>query len=155
LRNRPGRPEPQSAAIPEQKTENLGKITVPDHRAKACQRQCFRQGVFTRPRAAREGLTEDELAIFDLLTKPEPKLTKVQEVEVKKVARELLIKLQDHVNVFDWKARQQTRAVVQSTIRFTLNELPVEPYPESVWGTKVDAVWGYIFSRDRQTQASI
>jgi hypothetical protein len=28
---------------------------------------------------------------FDLLTKPEPKLTKAQEVEVKKVARELLI----------------------------------------------------------------
>ena len=31
-------------------------------------------------RAAREGLTEDELAIFDLLTRPEPKLTKAQEI---------------------------------------------------------------------------
>ena len=40
-------------------------------------------------RAAREGLTEEELAIFDLLTKPEPRLTKTQEIEVKKVAREL------------------------------------------------------------------
>ena len=50
-------------------------------------------------RAAREGLTEEELAIFDLLTKPEPKLTKAQEVEVKKVARELLEKLQDQLAV--------------------------------------------------------
>jgi len=99
-------------------------------------------------RAAREGLTEDELAIFDLLTKPEPKLTKAQEVEVKKVARELLVKLQEHVNVFNWKARQQTRAAVQSTIRFTLNELPEEPYPEKVWDTKVEAVWAYVFSRN-------
>jgi type I restriction enzyme R subunit len=36
-------------------------------------------------RAAQEGLTEDELTIYDLLTRPEPKLTKAQDVEVKKV----------------------------------------------------------------------
>ena len=48
-------------------------------------------------RAAREGLSEDELAVFDLLTKPKPKLTKTQEVEVKKVARELLEKLEDQL----------------------------------------------------------
>jgi type I restriction enzyme R subunit len=97
-------------------------------------------------RAAREGLTEEELAVFDLLTKPEPKLTKAQETEVKKVARDLLVKLQDQLDVFDWRARQQTRAAVQSTIRFTLNELPEEPYPQTLWETKVDAVWAYIFS---------
>jgi type I restriction enzyme R subunit len=104
-------------------------------------------------RAAREGLTEEELAIFDLLTKPEPKLTKAQEAEVKKIARDLLVKLQDQLDVFDWRARQQTRAAVQSTIRFTLNELPEEPYPEQMWGTKVDAVWAYIFGRSQQEQA--
>jgi hypothetical protein len=38
-------------------------------------------------RAAREGLDEEELAIFDLLTKPEPTLTKAQEVNVKAIAR--------------------------------------------------------------------
>jgi type I restriction enzyme, R subunit len=105
-------------------------------------------------RAAREGLTEEELAVFDLLTKPEPKLTKAQEAEAKKVARDLLVKLQDELNVFDWRARQQTRAAVQSTIRFTLNELPEEPYPEALWETKVDAVWAYIFSRTQQAQGS-
>jgi type I restriction enzyme, R subunit len=105
-------------------------------------------------RATREGLTEDELAIFDLLSKPEPKLTKAQEIEVKKVARELLIKLQDHLDVLDWRMRQQTRAAVQSTIRFALNELPEEPYPEQVWEAKVDAVWAYLFSRGQVAAVS-
>ncbi|WP_441254307.1 type I restriction endonuclease subunit R [Bradyrhizobium sp. 613_E4_N2_2] len=98
-------------------------------------------------RAARENLSEDELAIFDLLTKPKPKLTKVQETAVKKVARELLDKLQEQLSIAEWQKKQQTRAAVQSTIRFTLNELPEDPYPEPVWNEKVDAVWSFIFSR--------
>jgi type I restriction enzyme R subunit len=101
-------------------------------------------------RAAREGLSED--SVFDLLTKPKPKLSKTQEVAVKKVARELLEKLQDQLAVAEWQTKQQTRAAVQSTIRFTLNELPEEPYPEPVWNEKVDAVWAFIFAR-RQTQS--
>ncbi|MBW4557345.1 MAG: DUF3387 domain-containing protein [Trichormus sp. ATA11-4-KO1] len=36
-----------------------------------------------------QNLTEEELAIFDLLTKPEIKLTKQEEQEVKQVAKEL------------------------------------------------------------------
>jgi type I restriction enzyme, R subunit len=92
-------------------------------------------------RAAREGLTEEELAVFDLLTKPKPKLSKAQDVAVKKVARDLLQKLQEYLSVAEWQAKQQIRAAVQSTIRFTLNELPEEPYPEPLWNEKVDAVW--------------
>jgi type I restriction enzyme R subunit len=95
-------------------------------------------------RAAREDLTEDELAIFDLLTKPEPKLTRAQEVEVKKVARELLEKLQDAVSVFQWRQRQQTRAAVRSTIEVILNNLPEAPYPEDSWKQKVEATWNFV-----------
>ncbi|MFO0040369.1 MAG: type I restriction endonuclease subunit R [Pseudomonadota bacterium] len=95
-------------------------------------------------RAAREGLSEEELAIFDLLTRPEPKLTQAQEVPVKKVARDLLAKLQA-LRVEHWRQNQETRAAVQSEIRFTLNELPEEPYPEPVWNEKVDAVWQFVF----------
>jgi type I restriction enzyme, R subunit len=61
-------------------------------------------------------------------------------VAVKKLAQELLEKLQEHLVVAEWETKQQTRAAVQSTIRFTLNELP-EPYPEPVRNGKVDAVW--------------
>jgi type I restriction enzyme R subunit len=97
-------------------------------------------------RAARDGLSEDELAVFDLLTKPKPTLTKPQEIAVKKVARDMLAKLQDYFSVDEWRVRPPIRAV-QSTIRFTLNELPEEPYPEPLWNEKVDAVWAFIFVR--------
>jgi type I restriction enzyme R subunit len=72
-------------------------------------------------RAARENLSENEL-IFDLLTKPAPKLTKPQELAVKKIARDLLEKLEDQLAITAWRIKQQTRAAVQTTIRFTLNE---------------------------------
>jgi type I restriction enzyme R subunit len=98
-------------------------------------------------RAAREELTEEELAIFDLLTRPEPKLTKVQEIAVKKIARELLEKLKEHLAVFRWRDFQQTRAAVLAEIRVRLNELPEEPYPQAMWDQKVDAVWQFVFGR--------
>ena len=44
-------------------------------------------------RGIAEGLTEEELAIFDILTKREPALTKAEEAEAKKVCRELLVTL--------------------------------------------------------------
>lgn len=73
---------------------------------------------------------------------------------MKKVARELLEKLQDKLAIGDWKVKQQTRADVQTTIRFALNELPEEPYPETIWNEKVDAVWAFIFSKRSQTGGS-
>ena len=97
-------------------------------------------------RAAREQLTEEELAIFDLLTRPDPKLTKAQETEVKRVARQLLEKLQA-LQVAHWRQNWQTRAAVQSEIRVVLNELPEEPYPQAVWDGKVEAVWQFVYAQ--------
>ncbi len=98
-------------------------------------------------RAAREGLSEEELAIFDLLTKPAPVLSKAQELEVKRVARELLEKLRVLVAGVDWLQGWQSRAAVLSEIRFKLNELPEKPYPELLWNTKVDQVWDFVLQR--------
>ncbi len=41
-------------------------------------------------RAISEGLNEEELAVFDILTKPEMSLTDKEKQEVKKVAKSLL-----------------------------------------------------------------
>ena len=46
----------------------------------------------------------------------------------------LLLNSQDELSVVRLRARQQTRAAVQSTIRVTLNELPQEPYPGELAG---------------------
>jgi type I restriction enzyme R subunit len=100
-------------------------------------------------RAAREELTEDELAIFDLLTRPEPKLTKAEEQCVKAVARQLHEHLAELVKVRDWQLAPQPRAEVKSAIRFDLNQLPQEPYPDALWNEKVDTVWQHVFQTYR------
>jgi len=98
-------------------------------------------------RAAREGLTEEELAIFDLLTNPEPKLTKAEEQEVKRVARSLLEKLHDLTGAIDWVGGQETRGAVRTEIRQRLNELPESPYPQALWNSKVEQVWDFVLRR--------
>lgn len=100
-----------------------------------------------KQRAAREGLSDEELAIFDLLTTPEPKLTKAQEQEVKLIARQLLERLKDLTGVLDWVRRQETRGAVFSEIRVRLNELPEVPYPQELWDSKVDNVWEFVLRR--------
>lgn len=98
-------------------------------------------------RAAREGLSEEELAIFDLLTTPEPKLTNAQEIEVKAVARRLLEKLHELVEAVNWVGNQQTRGAVWTAIRQRLNELPEVPYPQDIWDAKVTQVWDFVLQR--------
>ncbi len=93
---------------------------------------------------ANSGLTEEELAILDLLTRPKPELIKAQEVAVKKVARELLEKLQQ-LRVAHWRQNYKTRAAVHSEIRFKLNELPEDPYPQELWYEKVETVWRFVY----------
>ena len=56
------------------------------------------------------------LAVFDILTRPEPKLSKAQELEAKKVERRLLDKLQRETFILDKRLRETARADVRETI---------------------------------------
>ena len=87
------------------------------------------------------------MAIFDLLTTPEPKLTKAEEQEVKRVAKALLERLHELVDNVPWLQGQQTRGAVWTAIRSRLNELPEQPYPQHLWDTKVDHVWEFVLRR--------
>lgn len=98
-------------------------------------------------RAVREELSEEELTIFDLLTNPEPKLTKTEEQDVKRVARSLLEKLHDLTGAIDWVRGQETRGAVWTEIRQRLNELPENPYPQALWDSKVEQVWDFVLRR--------
>jgi type I restriction enzyme R subunit len=97
-------------------------------------------------RAVREELSEEELAIFDLLTKPDPTLTKAQEAEVKKVVRELLAKLKRELLVLDWKQRQATRAAVQVAIEHALDDGLPAVYDRALFSRKTAAVFEHVFS---------
>ena len=75
-------------------------------------------------RAISEGLSEEELAVFDLLTKPGPKLTAKEEDQVKTLGRELLANLKKNKLVLDWRKKQTAKAQVQITIQRSLLSLP-------------------------------
>ena len=95
-------------------------------------------------RALREGLSEEELALFDILTKPNPGLTKKEEAEVKKVARTLLQTLKAEKLVLDWRTRQATRADVRLTIEKILDELP-DTYDENLYQEKCDLCYRHVY----------
>lgn len=97
-------------------------------------------------RAAREDLSEEELAIFDLLTKPDPVLTDDERAVVKSSAKRLLSHVHDKV-VLDWRRKAATAADVKSTIRQVLDEtLPADPYPFDLFNSKVQAVFDHLLS---------
>lgn len=105
-------------------------------------------------RAISNNLTEEELAIFDLLTKPEIKLTKEEELEVKQVARELLSTLKREKLVLDWRKRQQTRAGVEVAIKDILDKLP-QSYSIEVYEKKCLEVYQHIYENYSERDISI
>ena len=62
-------------------------------------------------RHVREHLSEEELTIFDILTRPGPELSTEERDEVKKVARHLLARLHELL-VLGWRQKIQARAKV-------------------------------------------
>lgn len=90
------------------------------------------------------GLSEEELAIFDLLTNPEPKLTRKEEQQVKKVARDLLDVLKREKLVLDWRKRQQSRALVRLAIEEMLEQLPGR-YSRELYQQKCDMVYQHVY----------
>lgn len=95
-------------------------------------------------RAVSEDLDEEALAIFDLLTDPEPELTAEEREVVKHSAKALLEHLHDKL-VLDWRRKAETMAGVKTTIRGVLDEeLPEDPYPPGLFEEKVDAIFNHI-----------
>ncbi len=97
-------------------------------------------------RAMREELSEEELAIFDILTKPEPKLTKKEQAEVKKVVREMIEKLKTEKLVLDWKKTQTRKAVVKEFIESFFDEhLPLDSFGKGIFQTKCDLTFTHVY----------
>jgi type I restriction enzyme R subunit len=95
-------------------------------------------------RHVKEGLSEEELAVFDILTRPEPKLTKAEELAVKKIARQLLDKLKREKFILDWRLRENAKADVRETIRQEFDQLP-EVYERKLWEEKVERTYQFVF----------
>lgn len=87
---------------------------------------------------------EEELAVFDLLTKPDMKLNQKEKKQVKAVSRQLLDNLKTEKMVLDWKKKQQTRAGVKLTIADLLDQLP-PIYTKKLYDNKCDILYKYIY----------
>ena len=103
-------------------------------------------------RHIREGLTEDELEIFDLLRKDA--MTRDETQKVKLAAKALLHRLQDEspkVLVQDWYKTDQTRLIVRSAVAEVLDrELPQESYDRVLFQAKCDNVFHLVLDHAAQ-----
>jgi type I restriction enzyme, R subunit len=95
-------------------------------------------------RAISENLAEEELAIFDLLIKPNITLTEKEKLQVKKVAQELLETLKQEKLVLDWRKRQQSKAAVKVAIEDILDGLP-ESYSTDIYQRKCEEVYQHVY----------
>ncbi len=95
-------------------------------------------------RGIAEQLTEEELALFDLLTKPDLQLTAAEKKQVRKVAQELLGTLKESKLVLDWRKKQQARAAVRVVIQQNLERLP-KTYMPDLYRAKCDVVYQHVF----------
>jgi type I restriction enzyme, R subunit len=91
-----------------------------------------------------EELSEEELTIFDLLIKPDVRLSEKENKEVKKVARELLATLKQEQLSLDWRKRQQGRARVRLTIEEVLDHLP-PVYSKELYDSKCVTVYQHVY----------
>lgn len=96
-------------------------------------------------RKIREGLSEEELAVFDILTRPEPDLDPDEEEEVKRVARELLETLKEEKLVLDWRKRQQSQNAVRVSIRDQLVKLPEDKYDKDLFDDKCERLFHHVY----------
>lgn len=96
-------------------------------------------------RALSEQLSEEELAVFDLLVKPEPDLNEKEKEQVKLAAQNLLEVLKRERLVLDWRKRQDTRAAVQNTINIILDESLPESYDASLYERKCLIVYQHVY----------
>ncbi len=97
-------------------------------------------------RGISENLSEEELAIFDLLTKPAIKLSKKEQEKVKQVAKDLLDTLKAERLVLDWRKRQQTRAAVELEIEKILDHLP-GIYATKLYNQKCTLVYQHVYEK--------
>jgi len=95
-------------------------------------------------RHVREHLSEAELTVFDLLTRPGPDLSEEEREEVKKVARQLLTRVKRAL-VINWRQKAQARAQVRLVIEDELDDGLPRVYSPELFQQKCSAVFEHVF----------
>ena len=105
-------------------------------------------------RHVRENITEEELVIFDILTRPSPELGTEERAEVKKVARELLARLKELL-VLNWRQKSTARSQLKLTIEDTLDSGLPRAYTPDLYQQKCSAVFEHVFESYPERNAGV
>ena len=106
-------------------------------------------------RAVSLGLSEEELALFDILTRPGPDLTPKEEGRVKQAAGKLLNSLKENKLVLDWRKKQQAKAAVRLAIQRSLKRELAPFYPAAMLADKQELVYQHIYDTYPDAAGSI
>ena len=102
----------------------------------------------------REHLSEEELVIFDILTRPGPELSPEERKEVKKVVRGLLEKLRQLL-VLNWRQTVTARSRVKLAIEDVLDHGLPRVYTPDLYKQKCSAVFEHFYESYGDRGASI
>jgi type I restriction enzyme R subunit len=105
-------------------------------------------------RHVRENLSEEELTIFDILTRPGPDLSTAERAELKKVAHQLLLRLKSLL-VLNWREKSQARAQVRLAIEDELDRGLPQAYTRDIYGRKCSQVFEHVYENYFGDGASI
>jgi type I restriction enzyme R subunit len=95
-------------------------------------------------RHVRENISEEELVIFDILTRPAPELSADERAEVKKVARDLLARLEGLL-VLNWRQKSAARSQLKLTIEDMLDNGLPRAYTPELYHQKCSAVFEHVY----------
>ncbi len=95
-------------------------------------------------RHVREKLTEEELVIFDILTRPAPELSGPERAEVKKVAKDLLARITELL-VLNWRQKSAARSSLRLAIEDALDDGLPGAYTREIYGQKCAALFEHVY----------
>ncbi len=106
-------------------------------------------------RHLREQISEEELAVFDILTRPGPDLTPVETEAIKKVCKDLLAKLKTEKLVLAWRTKRTTRAAVRIEIEKMLDSGLPEKYTTELFEQKCGVLFQHVLEKYPDQGASV
>jgi type I restriction enzyme R subunit len=105
-------------------------------------------------RHIRENLSEEELAVFDILLQSAPDLSDSDRAKVKHSARELVEKIKQLL-VLNWQQKSEARAKLKLLIQDALDECLPRAYTPELYQQKCEAVFAHVEQAYPERELSI
>jgi type I restriction enzyme R subunit len=105
-------------------------------------------------RHVRENMTEEELVIFDILTRPAPELNTEERTEVKKVAKALLNRIKSLL-VLNWRQKSSARSQLKLAIEDVLDTGLPRAYDKPLYAQKCSALFEHVYESYPEHDAGV